>query len=215
MSTNQPVITDPNVEKLSEPSNEDNSIKTELSNAEPSSENTPESVSTDMTPSNYSEEFETVSTEPVVEESNDNKEPDVNIVKEPNDKQEPDVNIVKEPTETPPLTVNVPEKTDNLKLVSKTQKQYDMIINQANNIRRQFTKKRKTMSTWDHNKKHEWRNKISDILISVIRQAKNKNTLKHHHGKLKSVRNLFNHYLNSLSTSKQTKKSRRESKSKK
>jgi hypothetical protein len=190
---NQP-ITDPNVERLGETSNEDNSIKTELSNLEPPSESTPESVSTDMTPSNYSEEFENLSTEPVVGDS---------------DKVGPSEIAVKQPTETPPLTVNVPVKPDNLKLVSKTQKHYSDIINKANNLRKQFTKTRKTMNTWDHNKMHEWRSKISDTLISVIRLAKNKHTIKHHHVKLKLVRNLFNHYLNSLSTSKQSKKSRK------
>jgi hypothetical protein len=200
---NQPIITDPNIERLGETSSEDHSIKTELSSVEPASENTPESVSTDMTPSNYSEKFETLSTEPGVEDS-DKVGP-----------SEPDVNTVKQPTETPPLTVNVPVKPDNLKLVSKTQKHYSDIINKANNLRKQFTKTRKTMHTWDHNKMHEWRSKISDTLISVIRLAKNKHTIKHHHVKLKLVRNLFNHYLNSLSTSKQSKKSRRENKSKK
>jgi hypothetical protein len=199
---NQP-ITDPNVERLGETSNENNSIKTELSNIEPSSENTPKSISTDMTPSNYSEEFENLSTEPVVGESD-------KVVP-----SETDINIVKQPTETPPLTVNIPVKTDNLKLVSKTQKHYSDIINKANNLKKQFTKTRKTMNMWDHNKMHEWRSKISDTLISVIRLAKNKHTIKHHHVKLKLVRNLFNHYLNNLSTSTQSKKSRRENKSKK
>jgi hypothetical protein len=206
----QPIITDPNVDKLSETTNEDDSIKTELSDNETSNENTPESVSTDMTPSNYTENFENLSNN-TSQESTPEKLDDT-----PTTEPKPMINdVVEAPTETPPITVSLPVKTDNLKMISKTQKQYDMIMNQASNVRRQFTKKRKTMSTWDHNKKHEWRNKISDALISVIRQSKNKNTLKHHHGKLKSMRNLFNHYLNSLSSSNQSKKSRTEKKSKK
>jgi len=204
------VINDDNQDKLNEsPSTETSteSISTEV-NSNVSPDQTPESVSTNLDSMEYKDDFQSTD-QSIPSEIERDQSQTQNVV-------EPVTAPVATPlqVETPPLSVNLPVKTDN-KMVSKTQKQYDTIINKANNIRKQFSKTRKTMPTWDDNKKHDWRNKISDTLIAVIRQAKNKHTLKHHHGKLKSMRNLFNHYLNSLSTSKQSAKNRREKKSKK
>ena len=192
----QPTATDPNKANLGETSSENNSIKTEISNFETSSENTPDSVSTDMTPSNYSEDFENnsnnTSTDSDVKKSNEAPSNEAPII----DQNQTTDGVMKEPIETPPIKANIPVKTDNIKTVSKTQKHYNSIVNKADNIRKKFTKTRKTMPTWDSNKMHEWRSIISDTLISVIRVSKNKHTLKQHHGKLKKIRNLLNHYLN-------------------
>ena len=216
---NPTVIQDENENKLAESSNVDTSTETVSTegntNISPdltpdmSSTGSADTVSTDLDSNEYKEDFQ--SSEQSVPSEIEVDQSQTQPVAAPVAAPVP----VAQPVETPPLKVDLPVKTDNIKMVSKTQKHYDMIINKANNLRKQFTKKRKNMSTWDDNNKHEWRNKISDTLIAVIRQAKNKHTLKHHHVKLKSMRNLFNHYLNSLSTSKQSKKSRIEKKSKK
>ena len=202
------VIKDDNENKLAESSTSDTSAESVSTEANTviSPDVTPDSVSTNLDSTEYKEDFQSSdqSVPPTVEE--DQSQP---VVAAP---------VVAAPVETPPLTVDLPVKTNVVKTENKTQKQYDIIINQANNLRRQFTKKRKTMSTWDDNKKHEWRTKISDTLIAIIRQSKNKHTLKQHHGKINSMRNLFNHYLNSLSTSKQSnqhKKNKSEKKSEK
>jgi hypothetical protein len=208
------VIQDENENKLSESSTADTSTETVSTDANTiiSSESPADTVSTDIDSSEYKEDFQSAEQSmPSETESSESQTQEVVDVEEPVLAPA----TVPAPIESPPLRVDLPVKTDNIKTVSKTQKQYDIIINKANNLRKQFTKKRKNMSTWDDNNKHEWRNKISDTLIAVIRQAKNKHTLKHHHVKLRSMRNLFNHYLNTFSSSKQSKKSRIEKKSKK
>jgi hypothetical protein len=216
------VIQDDNENKLSEKSSSDTSLESISTepNTEISPDLTPDSVSTDLESTDYSNDFQS-SSQPIESEEKGDKSQNEEVIEQEttqSDTETPEVipkSEVVEPTETPPITVNIPVKKDIIKAESKTRKHYENIIKQANNIRRQFTKKRRTMSTWDDNKKHEWRTKISDTLIAVIRQAKNKYTLKHHHVKLKSMRNLFNHYLNSLSASNISKKNITEKKLKK
>jgi hypothetical protein len=225
MNTNskQPiVIQDDNENKLSEQSTSDTSVESISTepNTEISHDLTPDSVSTDLESIDYSNDFQP-SDQPIESEEKKDQSQNKPVIEQETAQSDvaipeviPKSDIV-EPPETPPITVTIPVKKDIIKAESKTRKHYENIIKEANNIRRQFTKKRRTMSTWDDNKKHEWRTKISDTLIAVIRQAKNKYTLKHHHVKLKSMRNLFNHYLNSLSASNISKKNTTEKKSKK
>jgi hypothetical protein len=216
------VIQDNNENKLSEQSSSDTSLESISTepNTEISPDLTPDSVSTHLESTDYSNNFQS-SDQPIESEKKEDQsqnEPVIEQETSQSDVKTPEVipksNVV-EPTETPPITVNIPVKKDIIKAESKTQKHYENIIKEANNIRRQFTKKRRTMSTWEDNEKHEWRTTISDTLISIIRQAKNKHTLKHHHVKLKSMRNLFNHYLNSLSASNIFKKNITKKRSKK
>jgi len=220
MNANQPdttIIKDDNEDKLVEQSSTDTStesVSTEA-NMDISPELTPESVSTNLDSTEYKEDFQS-SDQSVPSEIEEDQSQIKNQQQELSQSVLPEAEVdPNAQNETPPLTVDLPVKTDNNKIVSKTQKNYDIIINKANNIRKQFTKKRKDMHTWDDIQRHEWRNKISDTLIKIIRQSKNKNTLKHHHVKLKSMRNVFNFYLNRLSTSKQSAKNRTEKKSKK
>jgi hypothetical protein len=191
------VIQDENENKLNESSTAETSAETVSTeaNTDLSPDLTPESVPTELDSTEYKDDFQ--SSDQSVE---GNKSP----VVEPVETQvvEPVEAPVVAPVETPPINVNVPVKTNTIKPLSKTQKQYDAIIKKANNLRKQFSKTRKTMPTWDDNKTHDWRTQLADTLISVIRQEKNKQTLKHHHKKLKSMSNLFNHYLNSLYSSK-------------
>jgi len=214
MNVNQqePIIQDKNENKLNESSSANTSpesVSTAATDISP--DVTPESVPTNLDSKEYTEDFQS-SEEPVPSEIEGDASQEVVA---PTEAEAETETPTETPTDTPAQTVDLPVKNDIVKTENKTQKQYDMIIHKANNLRKQFTKKRKTMHAWDDNKKHEWRTNISDTLISVIRQSKNKHTLKHHHVKLHSMRNLFNHYLNSLSTSKQSKKGRTEKKQKK
>ena len=192
------VIKDENEDKLAEPSISNESIPSEATTVV-SDGSEPQTVSTDMGMS--SENFEPVDSQPNSEQMSDS-----NV----SEAQPPAGSETQPPagSETEPQPIAIPVKES--KPESKTKKHYDHIINKANNVKSQFTKKRRTMSTWDDKEKQEWRVKLSDTLINIIRQSKNKNTLKHHHGKLKSMRNLFNYYLNSLSSSssKQPKKTK-------
>jgi hypothetical protein len=216
-----PIIQDENENKLTDSSTADTSTESVSTDASTniSQESPADTVSTNLDSNEYNEDFqsEDQSVQSEIEGNQSQNKPVIEQETEQSDIATPEVNPKSDvkPTETPPINVNIPVKKDITKAESKTQKHYENIIKKANNIRRKFTKKQKTMSTWDDNKKHEWRTNISDTLISIIRQAKNKHTLKIHHKQLKSMRNLFNHYLNKLSTSNQSRKSKTEKISKK
>jgi hypothetical protein len=196
------VIKDENEDKLAEPSTSNESIPSEATTVV-SDGSEPQTVSTDMGMS--SENSEPVDSQPNSEQMSDSNVSE--LQPSTGSETQPPAGPEAEPTaETEPQPIAIPVNEN--KPESKTKKHYDQIINKANNVKSQFTKKRRTMSTWDDKEKQEWRVKLSDTLINIIRQSKNKNTLKHHHGKLKSMRNLFNYYLNNLSNSGQPKKTK-------
>jgi len=206
------VITDKNQNKLAESSTSNESIPSEATTVV-SDGSEPQTVSTDMGMS--SENSEPVDSQPNSEQTSDSNgsesQPPAGSETQPpagSETQPPAGSETQPPagSETEPQPIAIPVNEN--KPESKTKKHYDQIINKANNVKSQFTKKRRTMSTWDDKEKQEWRVKLSDTLINIIRQSKNKNTLKHHHGKLKSMRNLFNYYLNNLSNSGQPKKTK-------
>jgi len=118
--------------------------------------------------------------------------------------------------ETQPITTVLPINNEvvntETNTESKTKKNYDAFINNVNKTKNQFTHKRKEMMKWDDKKKQEWRTKLSNTLIDIIRKSKNNHTHKTHHTQLSRMRNEFNHYLNRLSSSKSSKKSRQEKK---
>jgi len=196
------VIKDENQDKLTESSTSNESIPSEATTVV-SDGSEPQTVSTDMGMS--SENSEPVDSQPNSEQTSDSNGSETQPPA--GSETQPPAGPEAEPTiETEPQPIAIPVNEN--KPESKTKKHYDQIINKANNVKSQFTKKRRTMSSWDDKEKQEWRVKLSDTLINIIRQSKNKNTLKHHHGKLKSMRNLFNYYLNNLSNSGQPKKTK-------
>jgi hypothetical protein len=106
--------------------------------------------------------------------------------------------------------IEVPDYTKT----NKTKKHYNDVIINARNIKKRFTSKRKNISTWNENDKHKWRNELSDSLIGIVKQYKNKNTYKHHHIQLRSLRNSMNHYLNYVEGSRKHNKDNNKTKKK-
>ena len=187
-----PIIQDENENKLTDSSNANTSTESVSTEASTniSQESPADTVSTNLDSNEYNEDFqsEDQSVQSEIEGNQSQNKPVIEQETAQSYIATPEVNPksdVVDPTETPPINLNIPVKKDIMKAESKTQKHYENIIKKANNIRQQFTKKRRTMSTWDDNKKHEWRTNISDTLISIIRQTKNKHTLKNHHKQLK------------------------------
>jgi len=169
-------------------------------------ESIPNSVSTDYEMDTPSETPSEVPTEMPSEEMPSEEMPSEEM---PSEEMPSEV-----PYETQPIPVTVPIKNENeqINTESKTKKNYEAFINKVNKTKNQFTHKRKEIMKWDDKQKHEWRTKLSNTLIDIVRKSKNSQTHKIHHTQLSRMRNEFNHYLNRLSSSKSSKKSRQEQK---
>lgn len=193
-------ISDPNENKLSQNSSNE-TINTELS-----TESQPESVSTNLD-SSYDTPADASAVSDTQTDVNTNTDADADAVvpgEQPNNESQLNE------SETPPISTTIPLQKQQTE--SKTKKAYHDLLNKSNRTRKHFSKVEKKLDELDKKSKHELRVEISDLLISILRQEKNKSSHKHHTKKLNIMRNLFNGYLNSLTFSKKQKTMKNKSK---